>query len=161
RALDAKIIAIDIDDAMLAFAQQIGADVTINAQQTDSVAKAIKIASNGGAHLSVDALGSAETCKNSISCLRKRGRHIQVGLMLGDDVWPPLPMHRVIAHELEIFGSHGMQAHRYPQLLSMIQAGDLRPELLIGRTISLDDARRALPEMNRFPGTGVAVIDRF
>ncbi len=161
RALDAQIIAVDIDAEKLAFAQQIGADVTINALETDSVPKAIKVASNGGAHISIDALGSAETCKNSISCLRKRGRHIQVGLMLGDDVWPKVPMHRVIAHELQVYGSHGMQAHRYPQLLSMIQAGELQPDLLIGKTISLEEAVVALPEMNRFPGTGVAVIDRF
>ena len=161
KALDAQVIAVDIDEAKLDLARQLGADATVNAQEVDSVAREIKRATEGGAHVSVDALGSAETCKNSISCLRKRGRHIQVGLMLGDDVWPPVPMHRVIAHELEIFGSHGIQAHRYPQLLSMIEAGDLRPELLIGNTISLDEALLALPEMNQFPGTGVTVIDRF
>ncbi len=160
-ALDAQVIAVDIDDAKLEFAKQIGADVVINAREVDSVAREIKRASEGGAHVSVDALGSAETCKNSISCLRKRGRHIQVGLMLGDDVWPPLPMHRVIAHELEIFGSNVMQSHRYTEMLSMIQAGVLKPELLIGETISLEDALVALPEMNSCPGSGVTVIDRF
>ncbi len=161
KALDAQVIAVDIDDSKLELARQLGAVATVNAQDVESVARDIKRATGGGAHVSVDALGSAETCKNSISCLRKRGRHIQVGLMLGDDVWPPVPMHRVIAHELELYGSHGIQAHRYPQLLSMIEAGELNPTLLIGNTISLDEALVALPEMNRFPGTGVTVIDRF
>jgi hypothetical protein len=33
----------------------------------------------GRAHVSIDALGSAVTCAGSIHCLRKRGRHLQVG----------------------------------------------------------------------------------
>ena len=53
------------------------------------------------------------TCFNSIANLRRRGRHVQVGLMLGEHAHPQIPMDKVIAHELEIFGSHGMQAFRY------------------------------------------------
>ncbi|MEM9401358.1 MAG: zinc-dependent alcohol dehydrogenase family protein [Pseudomonadota bacterium] len=160
KALDAQVVAIDIDEAKLDMARALGADVAINARQVDSVYRTIKRATQGGAHVSVDALGSAETCSNSISGLRKRGRHVQVGLLLGDDLSPALPMHRVIAHELEIVGSHGMQAHRYPPKLAMIESGDLTPERLIGNTISLDEAVDALPAMDRFPNTGVTVIDR-
>ena len=161
KALDALVVAIDIDDTKLEFAERIGADALINARKSDSVAESIKAISGGGAHVSIDALGSAVTCSNSIDCLRKRGKHIQVGLMLGDDRSPNVPMDRVIADELEILGSHGIQAHRYAELLEMIRAGDLRPDLLIGKTISLEDALVELPEMSRFTGTGVTVIDRF
>ena len=42
--------------------------------------------------------------------------------MLAEHGTPPIPMGKVIAHELEIYGSHGMQAHRYPDMLAMIQA---------------------------------------
>jgi alcohol dehydrogenase len=80
----------------------------------------------GGAHVSVDALGHPATCVNSIRSLRRRGRHIQVGLMLGDHARPPVPMDRVIAYELEILGSHGMQAFRYQAMLDMIGTGKLR-----------------------------------
>jgi len=83
------------------------------------------------------------------------------GLMLGDDLRPSLPMDRVIANELEIFGSHGIQAHRYPELLAMIGAGKLKPEMLIGRTISLEDSLVELPNMNSFSGIGVKVINQF
>lgn len=81
--------------------------------------------------------------------------------MMGDDRRPPLPMDRVIADELEILGSHGIQAHRYAEILAMIRAGELRPDLLVGSTISLEDALVELPQMNNFTGTGVTVIDRF
>ncbi len=161
KALNALVVAVDIDDRKLEFARSIGADVRIDANNVESVAESIRVATGGGAHVSLDALGSLVTCSNSINCLRKRGKHIQVGLMLGDDRSPGLPMDRVIANELEIIGSHGIQAHRYAELLAMIRAGKLRPELLVGKTISLEDAVVALPVMNNFAGTGVTVIDRF
>lgn len=161
RALNARVVAIDIDDQKLEFARRIGAEALVNASKADSVAESIKDVSKGGAHVSIDALGSKVTCSNSIAGLRKRGKHIQVGLMTGDDRSPKVPMDRVIADELEILGSHGIQAHRYAELLAMIRAGELRPGLLIGETISLDEVPVELPRMDDFPGTGVTVIDRF
>jgi alcohol dehydrogenase len=161
KALNAQVVAIDIDDAKLDLAERLGADASVNARSVDAVADCIRDITTGGAHVSLDALGSRVTCVNSIDGLRKRGRHIQVGLMAGEDRSPPLPMGRVIADELVILGSHGMQAHRYADVFDMIRAHKLRPELLIGDTISLEDAVRELPAMNRFRSTGVTVIDRF
>ncbi|HSG57907.1 MAG TPA: zinc-dependent alcohol dehydrogenase family protein [Woeseiaceae bacterium] len=161
RALNARVVAIDIDDEKLEFARGIGAEALVNATKVDSVAESIKDMTGGGVHVSMDALGSTVTCSNSIGGLRKRGKHIQVGLMVGSDSRPAVPMARVIADELEILGSHGIQAHRYAELLAMIRAGALRPDLLIGKTISLEDALVELPAMNDFKGTGVTVIDRF
>ena len=161
KALDALVVGIDIDEQKLEFARSIGADKLVNASKVDSVADSVKGITSGGAHVSIDAFGSNVTCSNSIDSLRKRGKHIQVGLMVGDDRRPAVPIDRVIADELEIVGSHGMQAHRYPELLKMIRTGELRPDLLIGKTISLQDALVELPGMNDFAGTGVTVIDRF
>ncbi|NEQ32816.1 MAG: zinc-dependent alcohol dehydrogenase family protein [Leptolyngbya sp. SIO4C5] len=160
-ALNVHVVAIDIDSEKLNFAKRIGADAVLNAAEVNSVAESIKSITAGGAHVSIDALGSTVTCLNSIFGLRKRGKHIQVGLMLGDDRRPMLPMDLVIANELEIIGSHGIQAHRYSELLAMIRAGKLKPEMLIGRTISLEDSLVELPSMSSFKGTGVTVIDRF
>lgn len=159
-ALGAKVIAIDIDDGKLELAKSVGASEGVNATASASVVDQVKSLSDGGAHVSIDALGGETTCLNSVGCLRKRGKHIQVGLMVGDAQRPRLPMDQVIANELEIIGSHGMQAHRYPEMLEMIAAGRLRPEMLIGRTISLEDAIVELPEMNSFAGTGVTVIEQ-
>ena len=99
--------------------------------------------------------------RNSINNLRRRGRHVQVGLMLADHAKPQIPMAKVIAFELEIRGSHGMQAFRYQPMLDMIQTGKLKPELLIGRTYSLDEAPAALMAMDKFEGAGIGVVTRF
>jgi len=160
-ALDARVVAVDISEEKLAFARSLGAAATVNAAQTEDVVDEIIELTGGGVHVSVDALGSPVTCFNSVANLRKRGKHIQVGLMTGDYRHPAVPMDRVIAGELEMLGSHGMQAHRYPAMLDMILTGKLSPEKLIGKTISLEESPDELAAMDRFEGTGVTVIDRF
>ncbi len=159
-ALGAQVIAIDINPDNLALAKQLGADLTINAAQTD-VVNTVREYTQGGVAVSLDALGSATTCFNSIANLKKRGRHVQVGLVTGAHVHPKVPMDKVIAHELEIVGSHGMQAFRYPEMLNMIEEGRLQPEKLIDRTVALEEAIHLLPKMNDFTHKGVLVINSF
>jgi alcohol dehydrogenase len=160
-ALGANVVAIDIRDDKLDFARSIGAVATVNATKTEDVVENILEITHGGAHVSIDALGSPVTCFNSVANLRKRGRHVQVGLMVADDSHAAVPMDKIIANELEIVGSHGMQAHRYPVLLAMIQAGKLFPEKLIGKTISLEESLEELANMDSFSGIGVKVINEF
>jgi alcohol dehydrogenase len=160
-AMGANVVAIDIADDKLEFAKKIGAVATINASKTQGVVRSVKEITAGGAHMSMDALGSPTTCFNSISNLRRRGRHVQVGLMLGDHAKPQIPMAKVIAFELEIRGSHGMQAFRYQAMMEMIRTGKLTPELLIGKRLSLDAAPAALMAMDRFEGLGIGVVTQF
>ena len=116
---------------------------------------------SGGAHVSIDALGNPDTCFNSIANLRKRGKHMQIGIMEAEHKHPVIPIDKVIANELEIIGSHGMQAHRYPKMLQMIKEGKLSPEKLIGKTINLEESLDVLINMNRFSDTGITVINKF
>lgn len=160
-AVGAQVVAIDIDDAKLDFARSIGASVTLNSRKVENVVEAVREVTGGGAHVSVDALGSPETCFNSIANLRKRGKHIQVGLMLGEQRHPAVPMDKVIANELEILGSHGIQAYKYGSIFEQIQSGKLNPAKLIGKTISLDESLEELANMDKFNGIGVSVINRF
>jgi alcohol dehydrogenase len=157
-AAGANVIAVDIDDVKLELARKVGAISHLNAKNVENVFEEIKKQTGRGAHISIDALGSQVTCFNSISCLRKRGKHIQVGLMTGDHKHPKIPMDKVVAHELEILGSHGMQAFRYSDMFEMIKSGKLKPELLVGKTISLEEAPEALIKMDKFENVGVTVI---
>ena len=160
-ALGANVVAIDIADEKLELARSIGAVAVINATTSENVVEDVVEITQSGAHLSIDALGSPVTCFNSIDNLRKRGKHVQVGLMLADHCHPAIPMDKVIANELEIVGSHGIQAYKYSALLDMIQSGKLSPEKLIGKTISLAESGEELSKMNHFAGTGVTVINEF
>ncbi|WP_454814938.1 zinc-dependent alcohol dehydrogenase family protein [Labrys neptuniae] len=160
-AVGANVVAIDLTEEKLDFARQLGAVATINAAQTKDVVAAVRDLTGGGAQVSLDALGHPVTSVNSIGNLRRRGRHIQVGLMLGDHARPAIPMDRVIAYELEILGSHGMQAFRYQAMFDMIAAGKLAPQKLVGSRIGLDEAPEALMRMDRFDGIGISVVTRF
>jgi alcohol dehydrogenase len=146
---------------VLKLAKQLGATVAIDARENRDVPGLIRELTGRGADVSLDALGSAVTCANSISCLRKRGRHVQVGLLAGDDYLPRIPMHQVIGRELELCGSHGMQASKYADMLAMIVSGKLNPKAMLGKTIPLEQAPVELTSMGHFGAVGITVIDRF
>ena len=161
RARGARIIAIDVVADRLDFARALGAEATLNARECADMPAAVAELTHHGADVSIDALGSPEACVNSIASLAKRGKHIQVGLLLGEFSRPQLPMVQVLAKELQILGSHGMQAHRYPAMLDLIRSGTLQPDKLVGRTIGLEESANALPSMERDTSIGVTVVNSF
>jgi alcohol dehydrogenase len=134
-ALGARVLAVDPAPAAVARAVDLGAVAADGAVV-------------GQADVSLDAYGSAATAMASVRSLRRGGRHVQVGLMLGDDRRAPLPWDLVVAHELEIAGSHGMAAADYPPMLELVAAGLLDPRRLLGPVISLDEAGAALMGMD-------------
>ena len=160
-AVGANVIAVDIDNEKLALAKELGAVAGINGLTENDISAAVIELTKGGAHVSIDALGHPVTCFNSIQNLRPRGKHIQVGLMLGEHKNPQIPMAKVIGKELEILGSHGMQAHRYGAMLDMIGSGKLNPSKLVGDQICLADAPDALINMDKFQSIGATVITQF
>jgi len=159
-AAGANVIGVDLDEAKLNLAKDLGAAAVINGGEAD-VPEAIKELTRGGAHVSLDALGHPVTMTNSILCLRPRGKHVQVGLMLGDHAAPAVPMPKIVGQEIELLGSHGMQAHRYGAMLDMVASGTLDPARLVGDQISLSDAPEALMSMDKFQSVGATVITRF
>jgi alcohol dehydrogenase len=160
-AMGAQVIGVDIRDEALVLAESIGANYTLNAAEGDDVVNRIHELTQGGAHVSIDALGSQVTCRNSILSLRKRGRHVQVGLMLADEKDAMLPMDKVIARELEIYGSHGMQAHQYPAILSLMMAGKIDPGRLVTKKVNLEESITVLESMGEYNSPGMTVITEF
>jgi alcohol dehydrogenase len=155
RALGARVIAVDPNPTSQLIAQQLGAAETF--APSDNLIDDITEATAGGAHVSLDAIGSASVARTSILGLRRRGRHIQAGLLPhGAD----LPMGRIIAWELAVLGTHGMPAHDYPELLQWMREGKLRPDLLVTRTIGLSEVTQALPDMGSADHpAGITLID--
>ncbi|MET9499363.1 alcohol dehydrogenase catalytic domain-containing protein [Streptomyces sp. NPDC006552] len=157
-AAGARVVAVDIAPGALELAAGFGAAACLDASAVDDVAAAVRELTGGGAHLSLDALGSAATCAASVNGLRRRGRHVQVGLLPTD---PVVPMGRALAWELELIGSHGMAAHAYPAMLELVRGGVLRPEALVTSVIPLAQAGPALTAMGTAPGAGVTLIEPF
>ena len=159
RALGARVIAVDISADALTAAARAGAEFTVNSSglSDDAVVERIRLLADGGAQVSVEALGRENTVGIAIRSLATRGRHVQIGLLAED---PRLPLGLVIGRELAVLGSHGMPASDYPELLKLVIDGRLRPQDLISLRIGLEDAPAALVAMSApEPAAGVTLID--
>ncbi|MHC6594363.1 zinc-binding dehydrogenase [Arthrobacter sp. C152] len=157
KALGGKVVAVDRNPGALAVAASLGADHILVADGTDIPAQVQAL--TGGCHVSIDAVGSEQTCADAILSLRRRGRHVQIGLLPPVDGHPRVPMARVIAWELDVFGSHGMAAAGYPGMLALIESGALEPQKLIGRVIGLEEAAGMLARFDTANVAGMTMID--
>jgi D-arabinose 1-dehydrogenase-like Zn-dependent alcohol dehydrogenase len=142
RALGTRVVGVDVSAAARERAAGLGATVLAPGQDGELLEL-----TGGGAHVALDAVGAPEVLAASVRSLRPRGRHVQVGLLLGEQSAPPVPMDVVVSRELSLHGSHGMAAAGYPGLLALVADGTLRPADLVGRVVGLDGAADALAAM--------------
>jgi alcohol dehydrogenase len=155
KAKGAIVYAVDVNDQALVIAASLGAHA-INSKSVDPAAFMQNL---GGADIAIDALGSEATAGASILCLARRGRHLQLGLMLTPSGLSAIPMARVIAWELDLLGSHGMAAKDYPEMLELVVSGVLNPDLLVKREISLEEGALALADLANQAGGGITIIN--
>ncbi|XVX20587.1 alcohol dehydrogenase catalytic domain-containing protein [Actinomycetota bacterium] len=183
KALGAHVVAIDVADEALATARGLGADALVDARglTPEQVGEAVHAATTGqaspatggpvadapgasapgesGAHVSIDAYGAPATAVASVRSLRRRGRHIQAGLLLGPESTPPLPMDRVVGWELGVLGTHGLAAADYPAMLGLVARG-IPLDAIVGETVGLDEAPAALMALGGPPARGgITVVD--
>ena len=157
-ALGARVIAVDINAEALSLATELGAQhALLVANRAETVAHIVAL-TGGGASVSLDALGSAATSRDAIACLRRRGRHVQVGLMTEEGGAASIPMARIISEELEIIGSHGIAAASYPEVFQLIADNKVKPRQMLAREIGLEAAGEALMSMASFDTSGVTII---
>src|SRR5579875_3786372 len=160
-SLGARVIAVDLDDRKLELAKRVGASDVINGRKTDPV-KAVIDLTHGGANVSIDALGIATTCRNAVASLRKRGRHVQIGLTTqGEKGEVALPVDQIVFKEIQFVGSLAMQSFRYPAMLSMVERGLLLHDTPTTETIPLEKAFGVIQKMSNFENVGISVINQF
>lgn len=160
-AIGARVLAVDVNPEALRIAKTLGANLTLDASQTPDVGAAVRDLTEGGAHVSLDALGITDTFHNSLKSLRKLGRHVQIGMPLGRHATPELPLLELVySRQITLHGTRGMGADRFAALFAMISAGHLDPERLITKRIGLSGLNDALAAMDGFQGYGVTVVDQ-
>jgi len=159
KALGARVVAVDVSAPALGAARELGADAVVEARVGVDVAAPVREVTGGGPHVSLDALGAAEVAAASIRGLRPRGRHVQVGLLHGDDASAAAPMDIVVAREIAVLGSHGMPAADYPAMLELVASGALDASRLVTRRIGLARAGAALTEMDGPTPPGITIVE--
>lgn len=125
RAGVAEIIATDIADTVLGFAEAAGADVVLNTR-TDLNALEPYTAGKGSLDLHFECSGAEAALRSGIACLRPRGRLVQLGLS-GD---MSLPMMQLTAKELSVTGSFRFH-EEFATAIAYMQKGliDVKPLL--------------------------------
>lgn len=159
-SLGANVVAVSRTPAKLELARSLGAVATVTAGP-NATQELIEL-TRGGAHVSVDALGDAETALPALGCLRSRGRHLRLGVSSRRQQGTiPLPVDLMVFRELQLIGSLGMPAWRYPAMLRMVEAGRLHPGRLVTGTIPIAEAGAALSRMGSYSGVGMTVITQW
>jgi D-arabinose 1-dehydrogenase-like Zn-dependent alcohol dehydrogenase len=160
-AVGAKVIAVDPSVSARSAAMNVGAAHAIDPTHDEPV-EAIRTLTRGGAHVSIDALGVAETCRGSVLSLRKLGRHLQTGHTTRNEAGDvALPIDHILLNELRLLGGFGLPASRYGAMIAMVQAGILEPRKVVLQRVALEETTPVFAAMSRYETTGIVVIDRF
>lgn len=159
--IGATVIGVDINPKNLELAKQMGAHVVINSREVDPVEAVMEI-TGGGADVSIDALGIADTCLKGINSLAKRGRHLQVGVTTkaeGGKV--SLPIDQMVMREIQFMGTFGMPNHRFDSLLPLVLQGKITPGKMVTAQIALSEVTKIFEEMSTFNTTGTYIVTEF
>jgi alcohol dehydrogenase len=107
------VIGVDLMDDKLDFAEEQGAVETVNAAEVEDPAAEVRAITDGGADVSMDALGIETTCRNAVKSLGKTGQHVQVGLTTKEAGGTlPLPTDEMVTAEIDFLGAHRIPPER-------------------------------------------------
>ena len=159
KMLGAQVVVVDIVEEKLTQAKSLGADASVNSANED-VAAAIREITGGGAQVSIEALGIAQTTNASVECLGTLGRHVHVGMPAGDGIME-INIRAIYSKQLAFFGTRGMPSWKYPSLLAMIERGDVDLTPMLDREVCLSGATAELRAMKGATPPGTAVITDF
>lgn len=136
-------------------AQEIGADVTVNRQETPDWSREIyRLTNRQGVDVVVDNVGQ-DTFASSIRCARISGRILVVGNTSGPFV--NLDLRQVFARQVNIIGSTMGPQQDYIRVMNLVFAGRLQP--VIGARLPLADHREAQRLLAGYEVFGKVVLD--
>ncbi|MEQ9942811.1 alcohol dehydrogenase AdhP [Pectobacterium aroidearum] len=148
---NAKVIAIDVNDAQLAFAKEMGADLVINPAKDDA-AKIIQ-EKVGGAHAAVVTAVARAAFNSAVDAVRAGGRIVAVGL-------PPesmdLNIPRLVLDGIQVLGSLVGTREDLKEAFQFAAEGKVKPKVTLR---PLKDINAIFAEMKGGKITGRMVID--
>ena len=157
KALGVRVAAIDPNKEAIQLAMACGANLVFSSLDEPAREKILQW-SGKGVHACMDAVGGKQLLSQSLDLLRRRGKYVQVGLLPDQLGAPSFSFERVVAHELEVIGSHGIQAWQYRNMLEFIQLHDLPLQQIMDGTCTLEQSIARLESMPDGGNRGVTVI---
>jgi len=137
-----KIIVVDPREGQLERAAQMGADLTIDPQQTPPV-EAIQEATGGlGVDVAAEFVGLQETIAQCVESVVMGGRVVVAGL--GADPINIVPPTEFVRKGISFLGSYGFTKRNIEQLVQLAASGRLNLEESITHTFPLEEVNTAL-----------------
>jgi L-iditol 2-dehydrogenase len=132
----ARIYAVDLDEAKLGLARQMGATETFNPKNCD-VPKELAARTEGrGVALAMEAVGATATVKTAIESVRKGGTVTLIG-NLAKNI--DFPLQYVVTRQIRLLGSCA-SAGEYPECIELLASGAIQVDPMISARTPLDQA---------------------
>jgi alcohol dehydrogenase len=151
-----EVVALDLSDAKLALARELGATATFNAARPDA-ADEVRALTRGGVDFAFEMAGAIPAMELAWRITRRGGSTISAGLPHPDKRFA-LPPVQLVAEERTLRGSYigsAVPARDIPRYIEMYQRGKLPVDRLMGETLALADINRGFDRL----ATGQAMRD--
>jgi propanol-preferring alcohol dehydrogenase len=151
---NATIIIVDIDEAKLQAAKEVGADHSVNSKDPDATQKIMSLCGGKGADCVIDFVNAPPTVKMGLAIIRKRGTMTLVGLFGGA---VELPLVSVPLKAITIQGAYTGNYNEMVELLNLAKRGVIKP--IISKRYGLSEANTALEDLKARKILGRAIIE--
>lgn len=164
RAGAARVLVSDKSPARLAYSQQLGADVAVNADTADFRSAVLEATGGRGAGLVVEAVGSQETFRLSLELAAAGATVVWFGLPVGPDAYP-FSFHEFFRRRLTAYstfdaqGEPGLESFRYGVRLIADGAIDVAP--LLSHMLPIDRVEEAFRIAHERTGNALKVSVTF
>ena len=144
------VIVVDVNDAKLATARQLGATAAVNAAETDDVIDAVKELSSGGVDFSFEAIGTKTTAEQAFRVLDVGGTATVIGMVPDNQRIEVRGMDLLTEKRLQgsMMGSNQFRVD-IPRLIAMYLGGRLDLDTMVSKTLSLQEVNEGYALMKR------------
>jgi L-iditol 2-dehydrogenase len=130
-----RIIAVDLDDAKLAVARTLGADIVLNPKTVDVPARVAELTHGHGADVALEAVGASSPIKTAILSVKKGGTVTLVG-----NITPnvEIPLQSVVSRQIRLQGSCASNGE-YPECIELLASGAIKVDPIISALAPLEE----------------------
>ena len=154
KARGARCAITDLVPGRLELARELGADVTVDARESDLRAALAEDFGQSGPSVVLEAVGRSATVRQALEVVAASGRVVMLGLC-SDEICFDGPL--MVRKELDFLGSR-LHGGTVPQAVELVENGEIEPERLVTHHLPLDELEQALKLMIDEPDTTLKVI---
>lgn len=134
------VLGTTADEARLALANELGADLTIDVQAVDAQKTILELTDGMGPDVVFECAGAGPSAQSCLELVRRRGRYGQVGLFGKPIQWD---VDLICFKELEVHGTFAHLPSAWRKALALISSGQVQTKPLITDMLPISEWRRA------------------